>query len=154
MERQRLAGIAPAWCRHLTMSVRCLQDFSDHHGAAKCGKSERCMYECCQYRQGLARYFLRCMCCTLAMSARCKDHLVISLQCLYNSTVILLSSNCCLANILRQRFFCILNSAVRCQQFCDCVHKYLELPCDGILLAANWPWTSHEKSCRRRLFVT
>ncbi len=64
------------------------------------------------------------------------------LQCLHDSTVILLSYQCCLANILRQRFFvlfCISNSAVRCQQFCDCVHKYLELPCDGILLAANCP---------------
>ncbi len=95
----------PAWCRHLTMSVRCLQDFFDHHGAAKCGKSARCMYECCHYREGLARYCLRCMCCTLAMSARCKDYLAISLQCLYDSTVILLSSHCCLANILRQHVF-------------------------------------------------
>ncbi len=89
-------------------NVRCLQDFSDHHGAAKCGKSARCMYECCHYREGLARYFIRCMCCTLAMSARCKDNLAISLQCLHDSTVIMLSLHCCLANILRQLFFLLL----------------------------------------------
>ena len=47
----------PACYRHLAISARFLQDFSGHYGAAKCGKSARCAYECCQYREGLARYF-------------------------------------------------------------------------------------------------
>jgi hypothetical protein len=38
MGRWRRAGLSPAWCSHLALSVRCLQDFRGHHGAMKCCK--------------------------------------------------------------------------------------------------------------------
>ncbi len=97
----------------------------------------------------------RCMSCSLAMSARFKDHLAVNLAMparlnSYRAFVSLLP-----CKHLATTFFCISNLAVRCQQFCDCVHKYLKLPCDGILLDGNCPpWASHKISCWRRLFVT
>ncbi len=128
------------------MSVRCLQDFSDHHGAAKCNKSARCMYECCQYREGLARYFLRCMCCTLVMSARCKDHVAISLKRLHDSTVILLSSHRCLPNVLRQRFFFFVCFFVFLFQIRQYGASSFVTACTNILncraMAFCWPPTS------------
>ncbi len=58
------------------MSVRCLQDFSDHHGAAKSGKSARRMYECCQYRVRALRDIFYDVCAAL-------------LQCLHDVRIIL-----------------------------------------------------------------
>ncbi len=49
------------------------------------------MYECCPANIVSALRDIYYDVCATLLSARCKDHLAISLQCLHDSTVILLS---------------------------------------------------------------
>ncbi len=78
-------------------------------------------------------------------SARFKDHLAVHLAipARLNSYRAFISPLPCKHLALTVFSFCIWNAAVRCQQLCDYVQRYLELPCDGIFLAVNCPpWAS------------
>ncbi len=131
-----------------------MQDFSGHYGQlnaikvhdvrTSAGNIVRAL------RDSFTMYVLQsCNVCTIkrsSCSSSCNVCKIEQLSCFHLTTA--LQTSC-------DNVFCIWNAAVLCQQLCDCLKNYLEMPCDGILLAANCPpWACHEKSCWRRLFVT